>query len=275
MNSLRKLILNADDYGACPEVNLAVEQIAKTGILGGVSVLANGNCWEQGVAFLRDKPHLGPGAHLNVVEGRPVSAAPQVEILTGTDGLFLGIDKLLKRWVLRPMAVTRAVEIEWRAQIERLMRAGVWLKHADSHQHAHAFPLGYRCAVKLCKEYRIPGIRHPQEANSGPLRRTGALALNSSLAVSRALARGADLFHNDHFLGFKRAGGYGMPELLDDLESMPNGLTEIGLHPSIEDGVPYPHLSGWREYNALMDDSLPDRISRLGIELTSWSRAGK
>ena len=275
MNSLRKLILNADDYGACPEVNLAVEQAAKTGILGGVSVLANGNCWEHGADFLRDKPHLDPGVHLNVVEGRPVSAAPQVEVLTGMDGLFLGIDRLLKRWVLRPMAVTRAVEIEWRAQIERLMRSGVWLKHADSHQHAHAFPLGYRCAVKLCREYRIPGIRHPQEANSGRFRRTGALALNSSLAVSRAVARGAELFHNDHFLGFKRAGGYGMPELLDDLESIPNGLTEIGLHPSIEDGVPYPHLAGRREYDALMDDSLPDCIKRLGIELTSWSRAGQ
>jgi hypothetical protein len=126
--------------------------------------------------------------------------------------------------------------------------------------------------VKLCKEYGIPGIRHPQEDNSRPFRRTGALALNSSLAVSRALARRAELFHNDHFLGFKRAGGYGIAELLDDLESIPNGLTEIGLHPSIEDGVPYPHLSGRRECNALLDGSLPDRIKLLGIELTSWGR---
>ncbi len=232
MSSLRRLILNADDFGACPEVNLAVEKVAKTGILGGVSVLANGNCWEPAVAFLRDNPQLSAGVHLNVVEGRPVSAAPQVRILTGADGSFLGIDGLLRRWLLRPMAATCAVEIEWRAQIERLMRAGVWLRHADSHQHSHAFPLGYRCAVKLCRQYGIPGIRHPQEASSRPFRRTGALALKSSLAVSRALAGRAGLSHNDHFLGFKRAGGYGIPELLEDLESIPTGLTEIGLHPS-------------------------------------------
>ena len=275
MNSERKLIINADDYGACREVNIAVEQITGTGILGGVSVLANGECWEQAVAFLRDKPALSAGVHLNVVEGRPVSAAPEVQILTGANGSFLGINKLLRQWLLRPIAVTRAVEIEWRAQIERIMRAGVWLKHADSHQHSHAFPPGYRCAVMLCKEYRIPGIRHPHEHNARPLRRMGALALQTSLAISRTVAGHAELRHNDHFLGFKRAGAYGTTELIEDLDCIPNGLTEIALHPSIEDGVPYPDLAGNRECNALLDESLPGRIKRLGIELTSWGAVGQ
>src|SRR5439155_896596 len=94
--------------GACPEVNLAVEQLAKTGILGGVSVLANGKCWEQGGAFLRDKPHLGPGVHLNAVEGRPISAAPQVEILTGTD-----FDLRCRRY--RPPL--DSIEVDPRAQV--------------------------------------------------------------------------------------------------------------------------------------------------------------
>jgi len=74
MNSSKKLIINADDYGACSKVNLAVEQLALTGRLSGVSVLANGDGWAQAVNFLRDHSELSAGVHLNVVEGQPISA---------------------------------------------------------------------------------------------------------------------------------------------------------------------------------------------------------
>src|SRR5436853_5555366 len=252
MNSSKRLIINADDFGACREVNRAVMQVAKVGILGGVSVLANGACWEQAADFLRDHPELSAGIHLNGVEGRPISAAPEVRIMTGKDSTFPGISTLLKRWMLRPFAVSRAVEIEWRAQIEKLMGAGVWLKHADSHQHLHAFPPAYRCAVRLCQEYGIPALRHPYENDLSPIRRTSALALQTSLALSRKVTSGTRLCHNDYFLGFRRVGDYGMAELIEDLKAIPVGLTEIALHPSLKAGVPYPTLCGHRERQTLL-----------------------
>ncbi len=273
MSSSKKLIINADDYGACPEVNLAIEEIASTGILGGVSVLANGECWQQAVDFLRNKTDLSTGVHLNAVEGRPVSSAPQMSVLTGEDGLFLGIARLLKRWALRPAAVSVAVEIEWRAQIQKLMRAGLWLKHADSHQHLHAFPLAYSCAVRLCREYDISALRHPREAAHGVGGRYGARALRLSLAISRRMIRRTNLLHNDYFLGFERAGSYDISEMVADLQTIPDGLTEIALHPSMKDGVPYPRLRGDRERKALLDTSLRDRIKGLGIDLTTWGTA--
>jgi predicted glycoside hydrolase/deacetylase ChbG (UPF0249 family) len=271
MNLSKRLIINADDFGACREVNMAVTQVARAGILGGTSVLANGTWWEQAVEFLLDHPKLSAGVHLNGVEGRPVSAAPEVRIITSKDGTFLGMSTLLKRWGLRPLAVCRAVEIEWRAQIEKLMRAGIRLTHADSHQHLHAFPLAYRCAVRLCQEYGIPALRHPRENDNQPIRRKSALALQTSLAISRKVASRTGLCHNDYFLGFKRVGAYGMTELIEDLQRIPEGLTEIALHPSVEDGVPYPKLCGDRERRALLDDSLPGCIKGLGIDITTWS----
>jgi len=271
MGSLKRLIINADDYGACPEINAAVEQLATAGLLGGVSVLANGQCWAQAVDFLRDHPALSAGIHLNAVEGQPISAAPEVRALTGPDGFFAGLGALLIRWMLRPLAVSRAVEIEWRAQIERLRQAPVKLTHADSHQHLHAFPLAYRCAVKLCHEYSIPALRQPREAHAEPARLAGSLAILASLTVSQAMSPRTRLRHNDHFLGFRRAGGYGSAELIQDLGMMRAGLTELALHPSIEDAVPYPHLRGNRERQALLDDSFLDQAARLGIELTTWS----
>jgi len=223
------------------------------------------------VDFLRDKVELATGVHLNAVEGRPVSSAPEIKILTGKDGLFLGIGALLKRWALRPTAVSVAIEVEWRAQIERLMRAGLWLRHADSHQHLHAFPLAYSCAVRLCREYGIPALRNPREELSNSDRRVGARALRLSLALSRGMIRRTGLRQNDFFLGFNRAGAYGIQEIVADLHTVRPGLTEIALHPSIKDGVPYPNLFGDRERKALLDATLPDRIKSLGIELTTWA----
>jgi len=85
------------------------------------------------------------------------------------------------------------------------------------------------------------------------------------------MTRRTGLHQNDFFLGFNRAGAYGIQEIVADLHTVRPGLTEIALHPSIKDGVPYPNLFGDRERKTLLDASLPDRIKSLGIELTTWT----
>lgn len=271
MNSSKKLILNADDYGSCEAVNLAVEEVAATGILGGVSVLANGESWAQAVEFLRQHTEIAAGVHLNVVEGRPLSSSPETRILTNKDGLFYERNKLLRRWLRRPLAVSRAVEIEWRAQLDRLQEQGLRLTHADSHQHLHAFPYAYGRAVKLCREYGIPALRHPWARINWPLRRQSVLALQASLALSRIANRRTGLYHNDYFLGFERAAGYDLDAVLEDVQTLADGVTEMAFHPSRTDGLPYAQLHGNRERLALLTASLAADIRRLGIDLMTWS----
>ncbi|MFN0121456.1 MAG: carbohydrate deacetylase [Blastocatellia bacterium] len=270
----RKLIVNADDYGRCPEINLAVEQIAATGRLGGVSLLVNGESIQTAIAFLRLHPEVSAGAHLNAIEGLPTSSASAVEILTGRDGTFAGLKTLLQRWALRPASVTRAVETEWRAQIEFLARAGCRLHHLDSHQHTHAFPMAWAIAQKLCLEYGIPGLRLPREIHSQPGRALAGMALRGALATARLTSHRATngMRHNQHFLGFRRAGAYGFNDLIADLELLPPGLTELALHPSTRDQFPYPKLNGNRERLSLLDNALPAHLQRLGIELSTWER---
>lgn len=270
MQTAKKLILNADDYGVCDSVNTAIEELAGVGLLGGVSVLANGAKWEAATAFLRTHPQLSAGIHLNLIEGRPVSSSPAVAILCGKDGQFAGRHTVLGRWLLQPGIVTRAVAIEWRAQIERLLQAGIHLTHADSHQHLHAFPLAFRLAAKLCNEYKIPALRLPQERNSLRRRQLATMALNTNLFFSHQQLAKASLRHNDHFLGFKRAGEYGLSELLLDLQSLQEGVTEIALHPSTENYSPYPTLRGKDERLALLSPEFPAQLQHLQIQLVHW-----
>ncbi len=271
MNWSKRLIINADDYGICREVNAAVEQLATASLLGGVSVLANGEWWAQAVEFLRLHPELSAGIHLNAVEGSPITASHEVKAIIGEQGSFVGLGALLKRWMLHPVSVSRAIETEWRAQIERILQSNVRLTHADSHQHLHAFPPAYRCAVRLCHEYRIPALRQPCENGVKPMRQMSSFALRRSLSIARAITPRTALRHNDCFLGFRRAGAYGIAEMIADLQVASDGLIEVALHPSIEDGVPYHNFRGNRERRALLDPSLFNQIKRLGIEITTWN----
>lgn len=268
MKSLKKLILNADDYGACEAVNTAVEELALAGRLGGVSVLANGEEWQSAVTFLRQQPQISAGIHLNLIEGSPV-ASPD-PMLLGRAGNFLPRMALLGRWLAHPQAVSQAVEREWRAQIERLLQAGVRLTHADSHQHLHAFPWAFRLAVKLCQDYGIPALRMPQERNAIAARQGTAWLLRANLRLARRWTPLGSLRCNDHFLGFKRAGGYGVTELLADLPHLSEGVTELALHPSTRNYFPYPTLRGKDERDAVLSDRFQSELDRLQISLTSW-----
>lgn len=269
--SERRLIINADDYGLCPDVNSAIEELSAAGILGGVSVLANGSCFHQAVTYLSKHPEISAGIHLNAVEGKPVSASAEMKILTDRNGLFIGLSGLLKRSMLRAYAAHRAVETEWRAQIERLLAAGIRLVHVDSHQHLHAFLPFFECAVRLCREYRIPTLRIPNEKFQGRQRFVSALELRASLALARLATSTVGLRCNDHFLGFRRAGRYALATLIADIASLPPGLTELVVHPSSKNNVPYPHYEGDEERKALLDEAFNDRLRKLGVKLVSWA----
>ncbi|MGH9841920.1 MAG: carbohydrate deacetylase [Blastocatellia bacterium] len=270
MRADRRLIINADDYGHCREVNDAVEQLDQAGLLGGVSVLAAGAGVAQAIEYLRARARLAAGIHLNAVEGPPLSAAA-APILEA--GRFPRLPKLMLRWMLRPRDVARAVETEWRAQIERLLEAGIRLHHADSHQHLHAFPPAFECAVRLCREYGIPAIRMPNEHLRDRRRFAGALGVRTSLALAQFTVSTRGLRRNDHFLGFRQAGHYTLQTLLADIASLPAGLTELAVHPSTRDGVPYLAYKSDRERAALLDPTFRDGLRDLGVKPVSWLNA--
>lgn len=272
--SERRLIINADDYGLCREVNDAIEELNEASMLGGVSVLANGGCSSQAIRYLSRAQQLSAGAHLNTVEGTPVSASSEVEIIIDRNGAFLGLPGLLRRWMRHPSATARAVETEWRAQIERLIASGIKLHHADSHQHLHAFPPAFGCAVTLCREYGITALRIPNERVQDYRRFVGTLALCSSSALSHLVTSTRGLQCNDHFLGFRRAGHYTAATLLAEIASLPAGLTELAVHPSTRDGLPYAEYESGRERAALLDTSFRNGLRELEVNLVSWADTG-
>lgn len=271
---VKRVILNADDYGLCTDVDEAIEMLIEADRLKDVSLLPNGERSDSAARFLREHTEVSIGAHLNVVEGRPVSTSNEIRSLTNRNGCFVGLRSLLFRWAKSPLAISTAVEIEWRAQLERLGGLSLMVSHIDSHQHFHAFPPAWRIAVKLAQEFGIPAVRLPLDRSDLPKRRMAALSLNSSLAVSILMTNSNCVRHNDNFLGFRRAGSYTREDLIADLRQMPPGLIEVALHPSLRNREPYPHLLGGRERLVLMDDAFFEQLEGLGVVLTTWNAVG-
>lgn len=270
----KKLIINADDYGICPSVNYAIENLIGSGKLRSVSILANGAYFRE-AAFLSNHPECEVGVHSNIVEGVPLAPAGKIGVLLGSDGKFVNLNRILMRYFRAPASVARAVEIEWKAQIEFLLESGLTISHADSHQHIHAFPPFWKILVKLCCEYKIPAVRLPREENKIRLRRVAGFALCQASKVSSAFFTHRSLNVNNHFLGFKRAGIYGENEMIADLKNLKEGVTELCVHPSLDDGVPYPALRGTLEYEALSSPKLWREIAASKIELTTWTELAK
>lgn len=272
MKLSKKLIINADDYGLCPEVNEAVEKIAAAGRLGGASILVNGKSFDSAIQFLQNNPQMSAGIHLNVIEGTPSAPMNTVQSLLGGENCFLGFRGLMRRWILHPLRVRREIEIEWRAQIRRLQSAGIKISHADSHQHFHAFPFAFSIALRLCEEFKIPFLRLPNEHRNSSIRGASSLSIRASLKTARLIAPPSKIRHNDHFLGFERAGNYDLASLVEDVKSLKEGVTELALHPSVRDNFPYAGLRGQAELMAVLDDSFIEMLIAEKIELIAWNK---
>ena len=265
-----RLIINADDFGAAPEIDEAIRDLITAGALRDVSVLANGPTVEPALEWLRSHPEVSVGVHLNAVEFKPLSDVREVACLVDGDGYFVGLTELLLRWGRSPARVTRALAIEWERQIRRLVDAGLCITHLDSHRHVHALPGGWRIALELSRDWRIPALRLPKEPLGLRARPFGSLALRSAQCLGRLVSSSPPILHNDHFLGFRRAGEYTLPALRTDLRNLTSGVTELALHPSLVDHRPYPAMRGDGERRLLLDPQLPSLLASLGIERMTW-----
>src|SRR5277367_5029828 len=77
-DSVRRLIVNADDFGRSESVNQAVIRAHREGILTTASLMVNEPFADEAVRLALENPRLGVGLHLSLVCG--TAALPQARI---------------------------------------------------------------------------------------------------------------------------------------------------------------------------------------------------
>ena len=271
---MKNLIVTADDFGAAPQVNDAVLQAHRHGILTAASLMVSAPLAADAVARARQTPTLRVGLHLVLVEGRPTLPPSQVPDLVDRDGLFRTDMARAGAAMFFLPHVRRQLEAEIEAQFAAFAATGLPLDHVNAHRHFHLHPTIAGLLVKYAARYGVKGARVPLEpqdvlAKIEPRRASAVVALTAPFArrLARRFGR-AGLATPAQVFGLAWSGAMTADRLAGLLAHLPEGLSEIYMHPATGD---YPGSApGYRygaELAALTDPRMPALIAAHNIRL--------
>jgi predicted glycoside hydrolase/deacetylase ChbG (UPF0249 family) len=229
---VRRLIINADDFGLTHGVNQAVAELHGAGVLTSATLMAREKATDEAIEIALATPSLGVGCHVVLLGGEPV--------LPG--GFPPTMGALLRR-VIAGRVDSAAIEAEASAQIDLLQRRGLTLDHVDSHKHTHMFPAVLRPVLRAARKAGIRAVRNPFEP-AWSQRATPAAPWSRSFAVKllrllkptfcRIVAE-EGFTTTDGNLGISATGYLESKGLDNILSQLRPGTWEIVTHPGYND----------------------------------------
>jgi len=198
---LKRLIVNADDFGFTRDVNEGIVHAHRQGILTATTLMATGPAFEHAVALAREDPGLDVGVHL---------------VLVGAEGYPATVAKLVAAVALRRIRIHDQLA----RQVRKILEAGIQPSHLDTHKHTHMLPPVLDAVARISQEFRIPWVSRPI-----PLR----VPFLTSMLQHRLVRRGCRT--TDHFAGYEITGRYDAPGLAAAIRNLPEGVTEFMCHP--------------------------------------------
>lgn len=248
MSATKRLIVSADDFGLCGEVDRGILDCCASGAVSSVSVVSAGASFRSDNTKLRAFPGTGIGAHLCLNDELPLSPPGEIPSLVSGGRLLPYRDMALR--LLSGRIEPGEVYLEWKRQIEALLAAGLSPDHLDTHNHVHLYPALFRVLVHLAEEYGINAIRLPGRygaAESG-LNAAGAakfLLSRGTAAKERELSlRG--IARPETVLGFFGPSALTRERLLGwAAKAGTDGITELITHPGLGHSREHPGYAAW------------------------------
>lgn len=287
---MRQLIVNADDFGFTPGVNAGVLRAFKEGILTSATLMANGDAFDEAVALARANPGLGVGIHLVAVGGPPVAPAAEIDTMVEANGMLpRTLTALIKRLAFGRVRVEH-IEREFRAQVERVVEAGIVPTHLDSHKHSHTQPLVMTALARVANAFDIRVIRNPFDSLRSP-RPIGLAARHRrnvywkqylmSAAVApregsfRRIAREHGLRTPEFFRGVHVTGLLDREALQYLIRGLKAGTTELMCHPAVvdealENAATRLKTERQRELEALTDKGVRRTVEAEAVRLINF-----
>ncbi|MGE0101881.1 MAG: carbohydrate deacetylase [Blastocatellales bacterium] len=283
---MRYLIVNADDFGLTPGVNRAIIEGHRRGIITSATLMVNMPAFDEAVELAKSTPSLGVGLHFNITQGSPVSPVERVRSIIDRSGNFPGTTTALLIRNLAGRLERSEIENELRAQIERMLSAGIRPTHIDTHKHSHAIPIVLDAIIDVAREYGIPAVRklrQPFDVGTGmpPIKvltqALGAAAVGALCRLQERRLESSGLALTSAFYGISRTGFWDRGWLLDVIANLPEGASELMCHPGYDDSdlrSSQTRLTSSRqaELEILTDETVSRAISDHGIDLIHYGR---
>jgi hopanoid biosynthesis associated protein HpnK len=243
---VRRLIINADDFGFTSGVNRAIIQANTEGVVTSSTLMANGRAFSEGVEFAKGLSKLSLGCHVVLIDGDPVLPPEKISSLTQSGRFRDGLKGFAAR-ALTGRLDSAQIAAEATAQIRKIQAAGLTVSHFDTHKHTHLFPQVWRPLLRAAADCGVRAVRNPFGPRF-PLRSTQLLArpnLWTRYAEVRILRTFAAKFREavqregfvtpDGTLGIEVTGTLDESLFTAIATSIPDGTWEFVCHPGYND----------------------------------------
>ncbi len=279
---MKKLIINADDFGLHEEINNGIIRCFQEGCLTSTSLMCGAPAFNNAVALLKNNEGLGVGVHLTLVGGvAPVLPVEEVKSLVDENGLFFSdYTVFIKNFYLGKVKKNE-IKRELEAQLLKAASTGLKFTHVDSHQHLHVLPGIVPIVISLCCQFDIHAVRLPGESYLEDYgyktvwsRKVGKFGLTfcSKLAARQFAAAG--LLSPTQFFGMIAGGNISVPVVQKFIASLQEGTGEIMTHPGNSQNI-LEELYSWgyhweQERDTFVDENIKKEIAVQHISLINF-----
>lgn len=272
---LRYIIINADDFGRHVEINRAVEEGLVHGCLRSATVMPGGAAFAGAIDIARRHEELGLGVHFTLVDGHPILPPEEIPSLVGSEGDFLPDHTALLKRYLKGGVNLEEVQRELAAQLQKIEATGIPISHVDSHQHMHTLPGIIDIVLDLAARAGIRAVRTPRTplfagAFGGLGQLVGRLGLSTLARLAACKAHRRGLLTPDNFAGIVAGEAVSEGELLHLIAHLPQGTTEVMMHPGMKNDV-LQEDSGWQhdfeaELAAILSPRVGEALRKAEVE---------
>jgi len=269
-DSTRRLIIHADDLALCHSSNIATIQAMEHGSVNSGSIMAPCPWIGEIATYTRSKPETDLGVHLTLTNEwdhyrwQPVAPQGAVPTLVDDRGLLHDLNMVFEKEI-DPVEV----EIELRAQIDKVLKFGIEPTHLD----AHDFVLLKRrdllaVYLKVARDYGLPALFHPDFVEDNFDVDCRGIYDQEDVWIDRVLVA----YPDDYFTGLSQF-------YTQTLKSLKPGITVLLVHP----GYDTPELQAittdnidccadWRQqdFDFFSSDTCSQILQDEGVQMVTW-----
>jgi predicted glycoside hydrolase/deacetylase ChbG (UPF0249 family) len=291
---VRRLIVNADDFGMTPGINRAIIEGHQRGIVTSATLMANSRAFcdaiESARSLAQTQGSFSIGCHVVLLDGEPVCPPERIPSLLEKDNRGARFREQLNGFALaalRRKLNPDEVEAEASGQMARIQQAGIAISHFDVHKHAHMFPSVLGPLLRAAKERGIAAVRNPFGrlfplplgrilGNTKLWKRFAEMSVLRSFAANfrRGVAKHG-LRTTDGSFGVLSTGALTIELFQEIASAVPDGTWEFVCHPGYNDADldkvrTRLRASREQELQILTLPEAREALQRRGVELISY-----
>jgi len=269
--TLRRLVVNADDFGRSHSANEAIIRAHQQGILTTASLMVNEQGTEEAVALARQNPRLGVGLHLTLLCGHSALEPDKIPGLVDARRAFTNQPARAGFQYFFKSELKEQLRAEIHAQFERFRATGLRLDHVNGHLHLHLHPVVFSILMEANGALGITQMRVTFDpfwlnarlaSGAWAYRISHALIFHTLAWRARRQLASRGIRHTRFVFGLLQNARVDEAYVTRLLSRLPEGDSELYSHPSLDEFR--------NEFDALVSPRARELTRELGIQLIRY-----